>query len=86
MLAPERGKSDFWLWAAIHSGAKLVFSHRIGKRDWLTGNMFVEDVSNWVCGPVQSDEGLTTDVRISLTRKPTTASKKAVVKQKVVTK
>jgi len=32
------------------------------------------------------DEGLTTDVRISLTRKRTTASKKAVVKQKVVTK
>ncbi len=46
MLASELGKSDFWLWAAIHSGAKLVFSHRIGKRDWLTGNMFVEDVSN----------------------------------------
>ena len=27
--------------------------HRIGKRDWITGNTFVEDVSNRVNGPVQ---------------------------------
>jgi IS1 family transposase len=53
MSAPEPGKGDFWLWAAIDSDTKLVFSHRIGKRDWITGNMFVEDVSNRVSGPVQ---------------------------------
>jgi hypothetical protein len=53
MSAPESGKGDFWLWAAVDSDTKLVFSHRIGKRDWITGNMFVEDVSNRVSGPVQ---------------------------------
>ena len=53
MIAPEPGKGDFWLWAAIDSDTKLVFSHRIGKRDWITGNMFVEDVSNRVQRPVQ---------------------------------
>lgn len=53
MLAPEPGKGDFWLWAAIDADTKLVFSHRIGKRDWITGNMFVEDVSNRVNGSVQ---------------------------------
>ena len=53
MIAPEPGKGDFWLWAAIDADTKLVFSHRIGKRDWITGNMFVEDVSNRVRRPVQ---------------------------------
>jgi IS1 family transposase len=53
MSAPEPGRGDFWLWAAIDSDTKLVFSHRIGKRNWITGNMFVEDVSNRVSGPVQ---------------------------------
>lgn len=53
MLAPEPGKGDFWLWAAIDSDTKLIFSHSIGKRDWITGNMFVEDVRNRVNGPVQ---------------------------------
>jgi IS1 family transposase len=53
MLAPEKERGDFWLWAAIDADTKLVFSHRIGKRDWITGNMFVEDVSNRVSGPVQ---------------------------------
>jgi IS1 family transposase len=53
MLAPDPGKGDFWLWAAIDADTKLVFSHRIGKRNWITGNMFVEDVSERVSGPVQ---------------------------------
>lgn len=35
MLAPEPGRGDFWLWAAIDSDTKVVFSHRIGKRDWI---------------------------------------------------
>jgi len=53
MLAPEPGRGDFWLWAAIDADTKLLFSHKIGKRDWITGNTFVEDVSNRVSGPVQ---------------------------------
>lgn len=48
---PERG--DFWLWAAIDADTKLVLSHRVGKRDWITGWTFVKDVSERVSGPVQ---------------------------------
>ena len=48
---PERG--DFWLWAAIDADTKLVLSHRVGKRDWITGWTFVRDVSERVSGPVQ---------------------------------
>jgi IS1 family transposase len=47
----ERG--DYWLWACIDANTKLIFSHRIGKRDWWTGNQFVEDVRNRVRGHVQ---------------------------------
>ncbi|HEY2713733.1 MAG TPA: hypothetical protein VGI60_14560 [Chthoniobacterales bacterium] len=47
----ERG--DYWLWAACDSDSKLVFSHKIGKRDWITGYTFVEDVSKRVRKPVQ---------------------------------
>ena len=54
MSQPEPGRGDFWLWAAIDSDTKLVFSHRIGKRNRITGNMFVEDVSNRVSGPVKT--------------------------------
>src|SRR5213595_3291164 len=32
---------------------KLIFSHKVGKRDWWTGNTFVEDVRNRVKLPVQ---------------------------------
>lgn len=53
MSAPEPGKGDFWLWAAIDSDTKLVFSHSIGKRNWITGNEFVRDVRQRVSGPVQ---------------------------------
>jgi IS1 family transposase len=48
---PERG--DFWLWAAIDADTKLVFSHRVGKRSWIDGNLFVGDVRERVKGPVQ---------------------------------
>lgn len=44
---------DFWLWAAIDADTKLVFSHRIGKRDWSNGSHFVGDVRQRVKGPVQ---------------------------------
>jgi IS1 family transposase len=47
----ERG--DYWLWACIDSDTKLVFSHRIGKRDWITGYEFVGDVRQRVRGSVQ---------------------------------
>ena len=50
MSAPESGKGDF---ATIDSDTKLVFSHRIAKCDWITGNMFAEDESERVSGPVQ---------------------------------
>lgn len=53
MIEKEAGRGDFWLWAGIDADTKLVFSHRIGKRDWITGNLFVEDVRNRVKGPVQ---------------------------------
>ena len=53
MIEPEKERGDFWLWACIDADTKLVFSHKVGKRDWITGYSFVEDVSNRVAGPVQ---------------------------------
>src|SRR5438552_7897476 len=37
MIRKELGRGDFWLWACIDADTKLVFSHRIGKRNWSTG-------------------------------------------------
>jgi IS1 family transposase len=53
MIAPDKERGDFWLWAAIDADTKLVLSHRVGKRDWITGWQFVRDVSERVKGPVQ---------------------------------
>src|SRR5436189_5854968 len=53
MLQKEKGRGDFWLWAAIDADSKLVFSHRVGKRDWSTGFRFVGDVRQRVRLPVQ---------------------------------
>lgn len=53
MLKKEAGRGDFWLWACIDADTKLVFSHRVGKRDWITGHLFVGDVRQRVSGPVQ---------------------------------
>jgi IS1 family transposase len=47
----ERG--DYWLWACIDADTKLVLSHSVGKRNWITGYCFVEDVSKRVRRPVQ---------------------------------
>src|SRR5437660_12536501 len=47
----ERG--DYWLWACIDADTKLVISHKVGKRDYWTGNTFVQDVSKRVRLPVQ---------------------------------
>lgn len=47
----ERG--DYWLWACIDADTKLVLSHKIGKRDWISGYDFVGDVRARIRGPVQ---------------------------------
>ena len=60
----ERGnqtRGDFWLWACIDADTKLVFSHRIGKRDYGTASRFVHDVRERISGPVQ----IATDNNIS---------------------
>ena len=60
----ERGdqtRGDFWLWACIDADTKLVFSHRVGKRDYGTASRFVADVRQRVAGPVQ----IATDNNIS---------------------
>jgi IS1 family transposase len=49
----DQTRGDFWLWACIDADTKLVFSHRVGKRDMQTGRTFVEDVRDRVTGPVQ---------------------------------
>jgi IS1 family transposase len=49
----ETERGDFWLWACIDADTKLVLSHRIGKRNWITGNLFVGDIRQRVSGPVQ---------------------------------
>ena len=53
MIKKEKSRGDFWLWASVDSDTKLVFSHKIGKRDWITGYEFVADVKQRVSGPVQ---------------------------------
>ena len=53
LLKPENERGDFWLWCCIDADTKLVISHKVGKRDWWTGNTFVEDVRNRVRLPVQ---------------------------------
>ena len=49
----DKTRGDFWLWACIDADTKLVFSHRVGKRDMHTGRAFVEDVRDRVKGAVQ---------------------------------
>jgi IS1 family transposase len=53
LIKPESERGDFWLWCCIDADTKLVVSHRVGKRDWWTGNQFIEDVRNRVKLPVQ---------------------------------
>ncbi len=49
----DNTRGDFWLWACIDADTKLIFSHRVGKRDRWTGREFVADVRQRVKGPVQ---------------------------------
>ena len=53
MIAPEKERGDFWLWACIDADTKLVISHKVGKRDHWTGWEFVKDVRERVRLPVQ---------------------------------
>jgi len=53
MVKKEAGRGDFWLWAAIDSDTKLLFSFLVGRRDWNTGEDFVRDAAKRVTGPVQ---------------------------------
>jgi IS1 family transposase len=53
LINEESERGDFWLWACIDADTKLVFSHKVGKRDYWTGNTFVEDVRKRVRLPVQ---------------------------------
>src|SRR3984893_15180216 len=53
MIEPEKERGDFWLWACIDADTKLIFSHKIGTRDYWTGRTFVEDVRARVKGAVQ---------------------------------
>jgi len=49
----DTDRGDYWLWACIDADTKLVLSHRVGKRDYSTGNQFVADVRKRVKGNVQ---------------------------------
>jgi len=53
MIEPKKNCGDYWLWACIDADTKLIFSHRVGKRDYWTGRTFVEDVRSRVKGAVQ---------------------------------
>ena len=37
LLKQEKERGDFWLWCCIDADTKLVFSHKVGKRDWWDG-------------------------------------------------
>ena len=64
MEKKEQLRGDFWLWCAVDPDTKLVFSHRVGRRDWQTGDDFVADVAKRVRGPVQ----IATDNHLSYAR------------------
>ena len=53
MIAPDKERGDFWLWAAIDADTKLVPSFKVGKRDRATANAFVSDVASRLTKRVQ---------------------------------
>lgn len=53
MMKKEHDKGDFWLWAGIDSDTKLIVSFRIGRRDSMTSEDLIEDLSKRVKGYVQ---------------------------------
>jgi IS1 family transposase len=48
---PDAG--DIWLWVALDSDSRLVFSWRVGQRDTKTGLEFVFDVASRLAGRAQ---------------------------------
>ncbi len=59
----ERG--DYWLWCCIDADTKLVLSHKVGKRDYWTGNTFVEDVRSRVKAASPDRDGQSQAIRFS---------------------
>lgn len=53
MAKRETERGDFWMWTAIDSDSKLVFSFLIGRRDQWTCAEFVKDAASRVVGTVQ---------------------------------
>lgn len=53
MRERETERGDFWLWAAIDSDTKLVFSFLIGRRDKWACEGFVKDAASRVVGTVE---------------------------------
>lgn len=53
MAKRETERGDFWMWTAIDSDTKLVFSFLIGRRDQWTCAEFVKDAASRVVGTVQ---------------------------------
>ena len=66
MMDKDKERGDFWLWAGIDSDTKLIVSFRIGRRDWNTSEMFIEDIASRISGHVQ----ITTDPHRSYVRWP----------------
>lgn len=55
---PERwkgfpGLGDAWLWLAICTDSKLVFSHRVGCRGGPSATLFIKDLASRVAGRIQ---------------------------------
>lgn len=53
MRKRELERGDFWLWTAIDSDTRLVFSHTIGRRDKWACETLVKDAASRVDGGVQ---------------------------------
>lgn len=53
MAKRELERGDFWMWTAIDSDTKLVFSFVIGRRDRFTCEEFIKDAASRVVGTVQ---------------------------------
>ncbi len=61
----DKTRGDFWLWACIDPDTKLVFSHKVGKRDVGTGRVFMEDVRARVKGDVQIATDISSNTRFT---------------------
>jgi len=57
MLEKNPYAGDCWTWVAMDADTKLVCSWWVGKRDWYTAKMFIDDLASRLANRVQ----LTTD-------------------------